>query len=110
MLNTSREEHVVGAGRFAIDELEAYVPPDWYAPFTRANHARRVADQLAERGVERPQSASASAAVSGDMSLSTWRYKTVDTYCGFRASRAWWDLREGRSRCRKKSSRGFTDF
>src|SRR5271163_1558399 len=52
MLNTSREERVVGVGRFAIDELEAYVQPRWYAACTRANHERRVADELAERSVE----------------------------------------------------------
>ncbi len=32
--------------------MEAYVRPRWYAAYTRANHERRVADQLAERGVE----------------------------------------------------------
>jgi transcription antitermination factor NusG len=52
MLNTSRDERGVGAETFAIDELEAYIQPRWYAAYTRANHERRVAEQLAERGVE----------------------------------------------------------
>ncbi len=43
---------LVGATTFADDELGAYVQPRWYAAYTRANHERRVADQLAERGVE----------------------------------------------------------
>jgi transcription antitermination factor NusG len=33
-------------------ELEAFLQPHWYAAYTRANHERRVADQLAEREVE----------------------------------------------------------
>jgi transcription antitermination factor NusG len=33
-------------------ELEAFLHPHWYAAYTRANHERRVADQLAEREVE----------------------------------------------------------
>ena len=33
-------------------EREAYVQLRWYAAYTRANHERRVADQLRERGVE----------------------------------------------------------
>jgi len=37
---------------FAGGELEVYVQPRWYAAYTRANHERRVADQLIERGVE----------------------------------------------------------
>jgi len=37
---------------FGGDELEAYIQPHWYVAYTRANHERRVADQLAERGVE----------------------------------------------------------
>jgi transcription antitermination factor NusG len=36
---------------FAAREVEAFVQPSWYAAYTRANHERRVADQLAERGV-----------------------------------------------------------
>jgi transcription antitermination factor NusG len=56
MLSTSIEEpweaRIVEAETFAAHELEAYVQPRWYAAYTRANHERRVADQLAERGVE----------------------------------------------------------
>jgi len=33
-------------------EVEVYVQPRWYAAYTRANHERRVADQLGDRGVE----------------------------------------------------------
>lgn len=32
--------------------VEAQIEAKWYATYTRANHERRVADQLAERGVE----------------------------------------------------------
>ncbi len=56
MLNASMGEslaaRVTGAESFAGGELEAYFQPRWYAAYTRANHERRVADQLAERGVE----------------------------------------------------------
>lgn len=56
MLNPSMEEDwtapVAREEFFAGDEMEAYVQPRWYAAYTRANHERRVADQLAERGVE----------------------------------------------------------
>ena len=56
MLSTSKVESVgtgaVGAEILAADRLEAFVQPFWYAAYTRANHERRVADQLAERGVE----------------------------------------------------------
>ena len=56
MPNTSMEEplaaHAVEAEIFAGDDLEVYVQTHWYAAYTRANHERRVADQLAERGVE----------------------------------------------------------
>src|SRR5271169_4718790 len=56
MLNPSREEslapRVMEAKAFVGDELQAFVQPRWYAAYTRANHERRVADQLAERGVE----------------------------------------------------------
>lgn len=56
MLNTSKIKSVgsglVAAGIFAADNVEAFVQPLWYAAYTRANHERRVADQLAERGVE----------------------------------------------------------
>ncbi len=34
-------------------ELGVNLQPHWYAAYTRANHERRVADQLASRGVER---------------------------------------------------------
>jgi transcription antitermination factor NusG len=43
---------MVGAEILTADEVEAFVQPLWYAAYTRANHERRVADQLAERGVE----------------------------------------------------------
>src|SRR5439155_23585530 len=33
-------------------ECERYLEPQWYAAYTRANHERRVADQLGEREVE----------------------------------------------------------
>lgn len=33
-------------------EVEAYALPHWYAAYSRANHEKRVADQLASRGVE----------------------------------------------------------
>src|SRR6267378_7417179 len=33
-------------------ELQAFLQPHWYAAYTRANHERRVADQMAEREVE----------------------------------------------------------
>jgi transcription antitermination factor NusG len=56
MLNTSIEDplaaRVVRAETFAGGQLEAHFQPRWYAAYTRANHERRVADQLAERGVE----------------------------------------------------------
>src|SRR5208282_5693506 len=56
MLNPSREHSVAeapaGVQIFAPEQLEAYVQPRWYAAYTRANHERRVADQLSERGVE----------------------------------------------------------
>src|SRR5580700_10500149 len=56
MLNAQRVEsfdaRVVNAEIHATDEVEAFVQPRWYAAYTRANHERRVADQLAERGVE----------------------------------------------------------
>src|SRR5271170_2662379 len=56
MLNRSIElpvaTRVVGAETFAVDDLEAYVQARWYAAYTRANHERRVAEQLVERGVE----------------------------------------------------------
>jgi transcription antitermination factor NusG len=56
MLNTSLGEasaaREVGAELLAGDEAKAYFQPNWYAAYTRANHERRVADQLAERGVE----------------------------------------------------------
>ncbi len=56
MPNTSIElplaTRVAGAETFAGDHLEAYVEARWYAAYTRANHERRVAEQLRERGVE----------------------------------------------------------
>ena len=56
MQNTSMEGPLVapiaGVQTFDGDELEAYAQPRWYAAYTRANHERRVADQLDERGVQ----------------------------------------------------------
>jgi transcription antitermination factor NusG len=56
MLNTSTVgsagREAVSAEILALDKAEAFVQPLWYAAYTRANHERRVADQLAERGVE----------------------------------------------------------
>jgi transcription antitermination factor NusG len=56
MLNTSlgvaSAAREVGAELLAGDEAKAYFQPNWYAAYTRANHERRVADQLAEREVE----------------------------------------------------------
>src|SRR5579859_6684228 len=57
MLNASRVEsvppRVMGAGVFAANpDADAYVQARWYAAYTRANHERRVADLLLERGVE----------------------------------------------------------
>jgi transcription antitermination factor NusG len=56
MLNTSRVESegggVMAAEIFAAENGKAFVEPLWYAAYTRANHERRVAEQLAERGVE----------------------------------------------------------
>ena len=43
---------MVGAETSAVDKLEAYVLPARYATDTRVNCERRVADQLAEHGVE----------------------------------------------------------
>src|SRR5580692_3782884 len=36
----------------AADEVQAFVEPRWYVAYTCANHEKRVADQLAGRGVE----------------------------------------------------------
>jgi transcription antitermination factor NusG len=57
MLGASRIESLasreVEAEAFAgEEELQAFFQPRWYAAYTRANHERRVADQLAEREVE----------------------------------------------------------
>ncbi|HEY2545232.1 MAG TPA: UpxY family transcription antiterminator [Candidatus Acidoferrum sp.] len=56
MANSSRIENVStgaeGSEILAFGGIEAYVQPRWYAAYTRANHERRVADQLAERGVD----------------------------------------------------------
>ena len=53
---TSRGEHVATRleTREILDsqKLAAYLQPQWYAVYTRANHERRVADQLAGRGVD----------------------------------------------------------
>ena len=43
---------VVEAEAFGDDALKAYGQPRWYAAYTRANHERRVAEQLSEHGVE----------------------------------------------------------
>jgi transcription antitermination factor NusG len=56
MLNTSTagsvSREVASAEILALDRVETLVQPLWYAAYTRANHERRVADQLVERGVE----------------------------------------------------------
>jgi transcription antitermination factor NusG len=56
MLSASRveslAERVVEQEACAGDDLQALGQPHWYAAYTRANHERRVADQLTERGVE----------------------------------------------------------
>jgi transcription antitermination factor NusG len=56
MQNTSMEGPLVapiaGVQTFDGDQLEAYAQPRWYAAYTRANHERRVADQLDEHGVQ----------------------------------------------------------
>jgi transcription antitermination factor NusG len=56
MLNASAIESASarsGSGERTVPlELETLVEARWYATYTRANHERRVADQLAERGVE----------------------------------------------------------
>jgi len=41
-----------GAEILSADEVQAFVQPQWYAAYTRANHEKHVADQLAGRGVE----------------------------------------------------------
>src|SRR5207247_2127449 len=33
-------------------EVDAFLQPHWYAAYTRANHERRVADQLADREMD----------------------------------------------------------
>jgi transcription antitermination factor NusG len=57
MVNVSRAEAlapraVEEEGAFDGDALQAFAQSRWYAAYTRANHERRVADQLEERGVE----------------------------------------------------------
>ncbi len=56
MLNASRIESsaapVSEVKSLAGEELKDFVHPRWYAAYTRANHERRVAVQLAERGVD----------------------------------------------------------
>jgi transcription antitermination factor NusG len=56
MLDASIEDpiatRVVEEEALTGNELEAYVQPRWYAAYTRANHERRVADQLAQRSVQ----------------------------------------------------------
>jgi transcription antitermination factor NusG len=56
MLNASTTESTRGrsgsAERTAPLELETLVEARWYVTYTRANNERRIADQLAERGVE----------------------------------------------------------
>ena len=56
MLRTTMEErhaaYMEGARLPNAEEVEAYFQPRWYPAYTRANHERRVADQLAKRGVE----------------------------------------------------------
>jgi transcription antitermination factor NusG len=56
MLNISRatfsDAPPSGAEILPADEVQAFVEPRWYAAYTSANHEKRVADQLAGRGVE----------------------------------------------------------
>jgi transcription antitermination factor NusG len=55
MLNASTIESSAPVGEaksLAGEELKDVLRPRWYAAYTRANHERRVADQLAERGVD----------------------------------------------------------
>jgi transcription antitermination factor NusG len=56
MLNTSTVASVgreaISVGILDLERGEAFVQPLWYAAYTRANHERRVANQLVERGVE----------------------------------------------------------
>jgi transcription antitermination factor NusG len=56
MLNTSRIQSEMTllstAGILAPDLGPEFAQPQWYAAYTRANHERRVADQLQEREVE----------------------------------------------------------
>jgi transcription antitermination factor NusG len=50
------EQVATNTGRHAVpgdSDLPAFVQPHWYAVYTRANHERRVAEQLACRGIER---------------------------------------------------------
>jgi transcription antitermination factor NusG len=49
---TSLAEPSSGMEIHSANELQAFVEPRWYAAYTCANHERRVADQLAGRGVE----------------------------------------------------------
>ena len=56
MVNASIEAphaavQMVQAEAWTRGEQEADLCPAWYAVYTRANHEKRVADQLAERGV-----------------------------------------------------------
>src|SRR5258708_33342473 len=55
-MNTTAEhpnESKVGRQeRVAASAVESSCQPFWYAAYTRANHERRVAQELAERGVE----------------------------------------------------------
>jgi transcription antitermination factor NusG len=57
MTNTLFRETSSNVGYFGgacqtPDELRVFFQPQWYAAYTRANHERRVAHELAERGVE----------------------------------------------------------
>jgi|SRR5579872_6021164 len=55
MLNASIESGIVsqiGGENIGAEMPEGFIQTLWYAAYTRANHERRVADQLAERGVE----------------------------------------------------------
>src|SRR5260370_5899002 len=111
MLNASMGEslaaRVTGAESFAGGELEAYFQPRWYAAYTRANHERRVADQLAERGVEnflpeyesvrkwKDRKVRLQMPLFPGYVLSICRCKTDCECCRFRASRVWWVLQGG---------------
>jgi transcription antitermination factor NusG len=57
MLSASVQENSLSVSNAATEkfvdaELHSHMQPRWYAAYTRANHERRVAHELMERGVE----------------------------------------------------------